>query len=80
MLSDTHPEVEKVQIELLRRMTVAERLAAAFALTNMAVSLSRRAIVRANPHLAPQEADLLWVELHYGSKLAAAVRNHLAQK
>lgn len=80
MLSDTHPEAEKIQLDLLRNMTVAERLARAFALTNMAVGLSRRAIARANPHLAPPEVDLVWVELHYGSELAAGLRNHRAQK
>ena len=29
MLSDTHPDAERVQLELIRKMSIAERLARA---------------------------------------------------
>ena len=61
MLTDTHPEAEKVQIELLRQATVAERLQRAFSLTAMSVNLSRRAIAEANPQLTAEELE---VEVH----------------
>lgn len=80
MLSDTHPEVEKVQIELIRKMSVAERIARMRSLTTMVISLSRRAIARANPQLSQQEVDLMWVELNYGEKIADQLRNYLKDK
>ena len=45
--------------------------------TATAVSLSRRAIARANPGLSPQEIGLKFVELHYGKELASRVRRYL---
>lgn len=77
MLSDTSPDAERVQIELARRATAAEKIAQMRGLTDMAVRLSRRAIARANPHFSPREVNLMWVELHYGAQLADELRRHL---
>ena len=63
MLSDTDPRAERVQIGLLRKATVAERLGMAFSLTAMVVNLSRRAIAARNPGLDPQELNVKCVEL-----------------
>lgn len=80
MLSDTHPEAEKVQIELLRKATFAERFAKMRSLTMMAIKLSRQAIGDANPEFTPQEVNLKWVELHYGKKLATELREYLGER
>ena len=80
MLSDTHPEAEKVQIDLLRKASTSERFALMCSLTATAISLSRRAIARANPDLSPQEVDLKFVELHYGKELASRVRRYLKRR
>lgn len=80
MLSDTSPEAEKVQIELLREAGVAGRIARMRSLTRMAAKLSRRAIARANPRFSSREVDLMWVELHYGKELAAGYRKDLSQR
>lgn len=80
MLSDTSPEAEKVQIELLRQATVAERFAMMESLTTMTINLSRRAIARAHPELTPEELKLKWVELHYGKELAARVREYVKKR
>ncbi|HUT11926.1 MAG TPA: hypothetical protein VMY42_15605 [Thermoguttaceae bacterium] len=80
MLSDTHPEAEKVQIELIRQMSVGRRMAIMQSMTAMAIKLSRRAIARANPELSPREVDLKWVELHYGKELAGGFREWLSQR
>jgi len=77
MLSDTHPEAEKVQIELLREMTIAQRLGRMRSLSAMVVKLSRRAIARAHPELTPREVDLMWVHWHYGEELAREIREYL---
>ena len=80
MLSDTHPEAEKVQIELARAMTAAQKMTLMRSLTATAVRLSRRAIARANPEFSPQEVDLKWVELHYGKQLASELREYLERR
>ena len=77
MFSDTHPHAEKVQIDLLRKASTGERFALMCSLTATAISLSRRAIARANPDLSPQEVDLKFVELHYGKELAGRLRGYL---
>ena len=77
MLSATHPEAERVQIELLRQMTVAERLARMRSLTAMTINLSRRAIAETNAGLTGRELDLKCVELFYGKDLAARLRDYV---
>ena len=77
MFSDTTPEAEQVQIELLRKATVAEIIARVRSLSALAISLSRRAIARANPEMTPEEVNLKFVELHYGKRLAEELREYL---
>jgi hypothetical protein len=77
MSSDTSPQAEKVQIELLRNATNAQRLALALSMTDLAIRLARRAIARANPGLSRRELDLKFVEVHYGKDLAERVREYL---
>ena len=78
MLWDTSPEAEKVQIELVRQASTAERIARMQSLSAMVIKLSRRAIARANPELSAREVDLLWVRLHYGKALADELRKYLS--
>jgi len=80
MLSDTSPEARKVQIELLRKLTTAERFAKVRALTARTVRLSKRAIARANPDFSPEQLRLRFIELHYGEELAERVRAYLRNR
>ena len=75
--SDTHPEAERVQIELSRQMTGAQRIAQMRSQTAFVVGLSRQAIARANPQLSEQEVNLLWVENTYGRDIAKRLRDYL---
>ena len=75
--TDTHPDAEAVQIELLRRTSVSRRVAMVCSMTRLAVSSSRRACRRAHPELTERELDLLFVELNYGSDLAQRLRRRL---
>lgn len=77
MLSDTHPEAEAVQLELLRRASVAEKFNQVRELTRIAVYHARRAIARANPDCTQRELDLIFVETHYGRDLAGRLREYL---
>ncbi len=76
MLSDTHPDAERVQIELLRKMTGKQKVAQMRSSTAMAIGLARRAIARANPQLNQHEVDMLWVEYTYGKDLAERLRRY----
>jgi len=75
--SDTHPEAERVQVELLRQASVQTRLSLALSLSETAMSLSRRAIRRARPGISEQDVGLAFVELHYGRELAERVREYV---
>ena len=80
MFSDTSPEAEKVQIELIRRYSVAQRFAKVRSLTARTVGLSKRAIARANPDLSPQQLQIKFIELHYGKDLADRFRRYQKSK
>jgi hypothetical protein len=77
MLSDTHPDAERVQVNLVRQLSGAQKITQSRSLTALAIGLSRRAIARANPHLDRREVDLLWVEYTYGKDLASRLREYL---
>jgi hypothetical protein len=79
-LSDTHPDAERVQLDLLRKASVARRLALTRSLSATAIELSRRAIARANPQMSAQDQDLLFVEYHYGTDLADRLRRYFSSK
>jgi hypothetical protein len=77
MLSDTHPRVEQVQIDLLRKTSATERLGMSLSLTATVVNLSRQTIAELNPGLDPQQLNIKCVELYYGRELAARLRDYL---
>ena len=80
MHSDTCGDANRVQIALIRKMTVAEKLAQVWSLSDLVISLSRRAIARANPQMSSREVDLKFVELHYGKDLAAGLADRLRER
>ena len=77
MLTDTHPDAETVLVELWRKKTPAERFARMCELTEMTRRNSKRAIQEAQPDASPEEVNLRFVELHYGSDLANQLREYL---
>ncbi|MCP4111864.1 MAG: hypothetical protein GY749_41110 [Desulfobacteraceae bacterium] len=78
--SDTYPSAEEFQISLIRRASISERISLALSLSQTIIQLSKRAILRANPDLNDEELGLIFIEYHYGSKLADRVRQYLKQK
>jgi hypothetical protein len=76
---DTHPKAKRFQIQLLRKASVAERIARMRSLSQTAIQLSRRAILRANPELDETQLDLLLVAYHYDTDLADCVKKYLDQ-
>jgi hypothetical protein len=77
---DTSPEVERVQIELLRKAGKTRRLQLGLELSGEALEMAQRGIRRAHPELSELEAKLLFVEITYGKDLADRVRAHLAKR
>ncbi len=77
---DTCEQAEKVQIELIRRATVAQRISTLRSLSQTAMFLSKRAIQRANPSFSKRQVDLKFVELHYGKNLAEKLQAYLESK
>ena len=67
---DTAPQAEKVQIELIRKSSVSQRISRVRSLSRTAMFLSRRAIQRANPSMCEREVGLAFVEHHYGKDIA----------
>ena len=76
-LTDTDPEAERVQLELLRRATPERRLRLALSLTRSVLALSRNGLARKMPGASDEEIGLRFVELHYGPGLADELRGHL---
>ncbi len=79
-LSDTHPEIQRKQIELLRQAGPLRRSTLALTLTDDVIRLSRSAIQKQHPDWSEQEVKLFWVEVHYGKDLADRVRKYLADR
>jgi len=75
--NDMHPETEKILVRLIRSSSVARRLSRMNSLSSTVISLSRRAIVRANPHFSEKKAELRFIELHYGADLARKLEKRL---
>ena len=77
---DTSPEVERVQIELLRKAGKTRRLQLGLELSGDALKMAQRAIRRSHPDLSELDAKLLFVEVTYGKDLADRVRALLAKR
>ncbi len=77
---DTHPEAERIQIELLRKAGPQRRLELGIAFSQEAMAIARQGIARAHPHLSEEEQKLLFVEVTYGKDLADRVRAYLTRR
>ena len=77
---DTNPEAERFQISLIRRASIADRVARTRSLSQTVIQLSRQAILKAKPGLSEEELNLLFLEYHYGAEQAARLRKYLNQR
>lgn len=80
IMNDTNKSAEKIQIKLLRKASVCQRIHIANSLSETTRNLSRRAILRANPHYSKQDVDIAFIDLHYGRKLAERLKAYLERK
>lgn len=77
---DTTPDAARMQIELLRRATPAQRFYLTRSLSQTAIELARRALRRRMPGASETEVNLAFVALWYGKDLAEKVRWYLTQR
>lgn len=73
-LNDTHPEIERVWIKMLREAGPERRVAMACDLTTHAIALSKAAIARTHPNLPLVERELFFISVVYGDDLARRIR------
>lgn len=78
--SDTHPDMERVQIEMLRKLDVAGRIGLARSLSRTAMRLSWQALEKANPGATEDELKVMFVALNYGPDLAEGFRTYLSNR
>jgi hypothetical protein len=74
---DTALDAEQFQISLIRKASVAQRISRVRSLSQTTITLSRRAILRANPGFSETDRDLAFVAHLYGTKLAQSLRGYL---
>ena len=74
--TDTNPEAERVQLELIRRIPPAQRACKAIQMTTRLIRECKMAIARNNPGLTQREIGIAFIELNYGKELAAAVERY----
>ncbi len=80
MPNDTHPEVHRVHIEMLREAGPTRRSQIASELTHRALRQARQGIANAHPELSQREQDLLFARVHYGPELADRLRDFLKRR
>jgi hypothetical protein len=78
--ADTDADAERVQVDLLRAASVGRRLHLALSLSATVIGAARRALARLQPGGSPRDADLMFVELHYGADAAAGLRADLERR
>lgn len=76
-VQDTSPEVEKIQIDLLRQAGQARRTHLMLSLSQSMLSLSWRNLRKSHPHLSEHDQKIKFVELLYGLSLANAFEKFL---
>lgn len=76
-LKDTPPEVEQIQIDLLRKAGQARRTQLMLSLSQSMFELSWQNLQKVSPHLSETEQKIKFVELLYGPVLANAFQKFL---
>lgn len=71
---DTHPDIERVQIELIRKASPAKLFGIVNSLSATMMQASRANLRRLHPDLSEEEFKYLVIETYYGKELADRVR------
>ncbi len=74
---DTTPEVENVQVDLLRKVGAGKRFTITMSLSQKMIALSKQALKKANPGLSDNELKVLFITNCYGADTAEKVHKTL---
>lgn len=77
---DTSPEMERVQIELIRKATPAKLFGLVRSMSQTMIEASIRNIRKLHPDASQEEITLIFVELYYGKKVADLVRSQIEKR
>ena len=77
---DTSPEVERIQIELIRQASITKRFALMESMTDFVTQLAKQEIRRNSPDISEQEIMLTLFARQYGQPLADKAREALARR
>ncbi|HJS17341.1 MAG TPA: death domain-containing protein [Anaerolineales bacterium] len=70
---DTHPKIEQMQIEFIRRMPPWKKVAILNGLNETVKTLAITGIKQRNPNATPEQVHRMLAELMLGSELARKV-------
>lgn len=79
-LSDTHPSIASKQLELIRGLSIEQKLELTSAFSWDLIQASRKLIADEHPEWSELEVNLHWADIHYGSDLAGRVRRYLEDR
>ncbi len=74
--SDTHPKMEQMQIEFIRRMSAWKKLAIVDGLNETVKTLAMTGIKQRNPNATPEQVRRMLASLMLGDELARRVYDH----
>ncbi len=77
---DTPPEVENVQVNLLRKAGPGKRFSITLSLSQEMIALSKQALKKANPGLSDNELTILFIKNCYGADTAEKVKKRMIEK
>jgi len=77
---DTSPEMERVQIDMLRKMSIAERFAMMESWSQFIREVAKQGIQQDYPSASEEEVALMLVAHLYGQPLTERVRVELANR
>jgi hypothetical protein len=74
--SDTHPKMEALQIQFIRRMPAWEKISIVDGLNDTVKTLAITGIKQRNPNATPEQIRRLLADLMLGAELARKVYDH----
>ena len=74
---DTHPDIERRQIEMLRKLSPQEKMSRMNDWSQAMLDMAWRGLQKANPEASETELGILFVAVHYGQPLADRLRAYL---
>ncbi len=78
--SDTSPEIERVQVEMLRKAPLSKHFAIMEAWSQFITEVAKQGIRRDHPEADEQEVSLILLARLHGQPLADKVRAKLAER